>query len=347
MQDGRIEAEDDHATVAGFVALKPADAPAAGVELAHVERGGGSDLLLPGRVTPAANAQSTVGAPLDGTVVEMHVAAGSAVKRGSPVASIRSPDGASARAKLDTARAALEQAAARDRREATLYEEGATSRQNWEASRADRLMAEAEVRAAEGELIAMGSPSSSGVVIVRSQISGVIIHVATTPGAVLDDGDEIAAIADASQSELVFDAPPASVAAILVGAHIEGRGASGEVIEGEVVGVSPGAAGVGATVRAKVIGEAPPPGTIISGRLAAGTGDLHTVPSDAVQNIGGRAVVFVAESEGFRMRPVITGRVSVGRTEILSGLRDGETIAGTGAFLLKAELGKSEAEHDH
>jgi cobalt-zinc-cadmium efflux system membrane fusion protein len=344
-EHGEGEAEEAHAE--GFVALKPADAPAAGVELAHVERGGGADILLPGRIAPAANAQSTVGAPLDGTIVEMHVAAGSSVRRGSPIASIRSPDGAAARAELDSARAALDLAEAADRRDSSLFDQGAVSRQQWEATRAATLKAQADLRAAEAELAAMGSPSSAGIVVVRSPIAGAVMRISTAPGAVLDDGEEIAAIADASRTELVFDAPPASIGAIAVGAHIEGRGASGEVIEGEVTGVGPGVAGAGATVRARVIGRSPPPGTVISGRLAGGSGDVLTVPSDAVQTVEGRPVVFIAEAEGFRARPVIPGRVSSGRTEIIGGLEGDEQIAGTGAFLLKAELGKGDAEHGH
>jgi len=100
---GEEKYSDEHEE--GFVALKPADAPAAGVELAHVERGGGIDLLLPGRVAPAANAQAKVDAPLDGTIIEMHVAAGTIVAKGGPIASIRSPDGATAHAQLDAAKA--------------------------------------------------------------------------------------------------------------------------------------------------------------------------------------------------------------------------------------------------
>ncbi len=33
--------------------------------------------------------------------------------------------------------------------------------------------------------------------------------------------------------------------------------------------------------------------------------------------------------------------------EVVSGLKPGETIAVANTFLLKAELGKSEADHDH
>ena len=42
-----------------------------------------------------------------------------------------------------------------------------------------------------------------------------------------------------------------------------------------------------------------------------------------------------------------TGATAGGRTEILSGLTGSERIAGTGAFVLKAELAKGEAEHGH
>jgi cobalt-zinc-cadmium efflux system membrane fusion protein len=174
------------------------------------------------------------------------------------------------------------------------------------------------------------------------------MRISTAPGAVLDEGQEIAVIADPTRTELVFEAPPASAAGISVRSHIEGRGASGVVIEGEVTGVAPAIAGDGATVRARVIGAAPPPGTVISGRIAGGgAGDVLTVPSEAVQTVEGRPVVFIAEAEGFRARAVTPGRVSGNRTEIVSGLEGHEQIAGAGAFLLKAELGKGEAEHEH
>jgi len=55
--------EDKAEHVKGFVALKPADAPAAGVEFAQVERGGGIDFLLPDRVAVAVHAQSVVSPP--------------------------------------------------------------------------------------------------------------------------------------------------------------------------------------------------------------------------------------------------------------------------------------------
>lgn len=343
--EGEHEEEGEH--VEGFVALKPSDALAAGVELARVERGGGIDLLLPGHVAVAVNAQSTVAAPLDGTVVQVHVAAGTKVSRGTAIASILSPEGGAIRAQVDAAKASLEAAEALDARNKNLFEEGVIPRQEWETTRAATLTAQADVRAAESQAAAMGSPTSGGIAVIRSPIAGVVTRVAATPGAVLDDGMELATVADASKTELVFNAPPASIGLIVPGGRIEARWTGGESIEGEITGVAPGAAGVGGTVRAQIIGNAPPPGTVVSGRLVGASGNILTVPSEAVQTIEGAPSVFVAEAEGFRARTVIPGRASNGRTEIVSGLTGDEQIAGSGAFLLKAELGKGEAGHDH
>jgi len=337
--------EGEHAE--GFVALRPADAPAAGVQLAAVERGGGIDLVLPGRVAVAVNAQSVVAAPLDGMIVDIHVTVGATVARGAPIASIRSPEGGAIRADVDAAVAKLEAAEALNARNQNLYEQGVIPRQEWEATRAATLTAQAELRAAQAQAAAMGAPTTGGVATIRSPIAGVVTRIPVTPGSVLDDGMEIATVADASKTELVFDAPSASIDLIKPGAHLEARWTGGEPLVAEVIGVAPGLTTTGGTVRARVAGAIPPPGTVVSGRLVGGAGDMLTVPSEAVQTIEGAASVFVVEPEGFRVRAVTKGRTSNSRTEILSGLNGDEQIAGRGAFLLKAELGKGEAEHDH
>jgi cobalt-zinc-cadmium efflux system membrane fusion protein len=57
--------------------------------------------------------------------------------------------------------------------------------------------------------------------------------------------------------------------------------------------------------------------------------------------------VFVTEGGGFRARPITVGRQDSANVEVLSGIEFGETIAISNTFTLKAELGKSEAEHEH
>ena len=50
--------------------------------------------------------------------------------------------------------------------------------------------------------------------------------------------------------------------------------------------------------------------------------------------------------DGFEKRKVTVGRRDERAAEVLSGVEPGEQVAATGSFVLKAELGKSDAEHE-
>lgn len=74
------------------------------------------------------------------------------------------------------------------------------------------------------------------------------------------------------------------------------------------------------------------------------------VPESALQTVEGGPAVFVpveGEPNTFAVRPVTRG-VSVGDlVPIYSGLAAGELFVATGSFILKAELGKAGAAHEH
>ena len=61
--------------------------------------------------------------------------------------------------------------------------------------------------------------------------------------------------------------------------------------------------------------------------------------------VKGREVEFVKTAKGFQAVTVVTGKRGGGRIEIIDGVNPGAVIATKGAFLLKAEHGKGEAEH--
>jgi cobalt-zinc-cadmium efflux system membrane fusion protein len=72
-----------------------------------------------------------------------------------------------------------------------------------------------------------------------------------------------------------------------------------------------------------------------------------TVAADAVQTIETQPMVFKAVPGGFEATPVKIGR-SDGRTiEVLGGLKAGEQVASGNTFVLKSELGKDSAGHEH
>ncbi len=89
-----------------------------------------------------------------------------------------------------------------------------------------------------------------------------------------------------------------------------------------------------ATVELALSSEAPP---------------VLAVPEEAVVELEGKKLVFVAEGEsGFEPRPIQLGRTSGGLVEVVGGMKEGEHFAAKGAFVLKSELMKGEIEgHEH
>ncbi len=344
------EAHGEEAHAEGVVALTPEAAAKAGVSVVAVGRGGRAELTLPGRIAFAPGAEAVVDAPLPGQVMRVHAGVGERVSAGSPLVTLRSPEGAASRATTEAAEASAEAARAALRRDRSLFEQGYVARARLDITEAEARRAEAELRAARARVGAYGTPGADGLVVVRSPVAGVVTRMTTAPGQVLHEEDqEVAAVADARRLELAFEAPPQAAALLGLGARVEARTGDGRTAAGTVVAVAPANASGVVVIRARIDGAAPPAGTIVSARLmtaSAATSGLLTVPSDAVQTVEGRPSVFVVERGAFHARPVTTGAVSGGRTEITSGLNGSERIAGTGAFLLKAELAKGEAGHE-
>ncbi|MGH7271055.1 MAG: efflux RND transporter periplasmic adaptor subunit, partial [Polyangiaceae bacterium] len=79
-------------------------------------------------------------------------------------------------------------------------------------------------------------------------------------------------------------------------------------------------------------------------RVAAGSGDeakapTLVVPRDALTEIGGRQALFVREPDGdFELHDVVLGDASLGKVQIVSGLREGEQVVVEGVFTLKSAV---------
>jgi cobalt-zinc-cadmium efflux system membrane fusion protein len=71
------------------------------------------------------------------------------------------------------------------------------------------------------------------------------------------------------------------------------------------------------------------------------------VAPEAVQTYRDGSVVFAQYGDQFEVRPLELGRGDGQWVEVVKGLSAGEQYAARGSFVLKAELGKSGATHDH
>lgn len=72
-----------------------------------------------------------------------------------------------------------------------------------------------------------------------------------------------------------------------------------------------------------------------------------TIPLTALQTAGTEDVVFVVSGEKYTQRPVRLGKRDARRVEVLAGLKPGESVVTEQSFLIKADIEKSTAEHDH
>ncbi|HTJ64184.1 MAG TPA: efflux RND transporter periplasmic adaptor subunit [Alphaproteobacteria bacterium] len=89
------------------------------------------------------------------------------------------------------------------------------------------------------------------------------------------------------------------------------------------------------------------PGLFVTGEVALDEVQVPlTVETKALQTIDGNPAIFVREGNRFELRKITTGRSDRERTEILSGLKAGESYATANSFVIKAELGKSSVEEE-
>jgi membrane fusion protein, heavy metal efflux system len=90
------------------------------------------------------------------------------------------------------------------------------------------------------------------------------------------------------------------------------------------------------------------PGLFVTGALLLdGMTAAAAIRNEALQTVDGKTIVFVKVKDGFEARQVELGASDGRMTEVLFGVVAGDRYAGAGSFVLKAELGKSEAAHEH
>jgi cobalt-zinc-cadmium efflux system membrane fusion protein len=90
------------------------------------------------------------------------------------------------------------------------------------------------------------------------------------------------------------------------------------------------------------------PGLFVTARLILSAKQAPVVVrNSAIQTLDNRNVVFVRSGSKFEARDVELGSRDPEQVEILFGVADGETYAGKNSFVVKAEIGKGAAAHEH
>lgn len=205
----------------------------------------------------------------------------------------------------------------------------------------------------QGETLAtVESNESLQTYPVGSPLAGVVTMRNANPGE--QSGDKMLfTVADLSSVWVELSLFPRDVAKVRVGQTVRVQSAEAGLQEdGKVVYVAPLGSSSSQTLTARVLLDNSDrkwaPGLYVTADVTLAESQVAlAIRSEAVQTMEDGSVVFVRGNEGFEPRPVKLGRSDGELTEILEGVKTGETYVAANSFILKAELGKGSAEHGH
>lgn len=315
-------------------------------------------LALMGEVKLDQDRSVVVTPRLAGVVQAVRANAGDRVQRGQVLAIVTSPALADQRAELLAAQKRLALARQTHDREKQLWEGKISAEQDFLAARQTLQEAEITVENLRQKLAALGAAGAAGTqglaqLEIRAPIAGVIVDKKLSVGEALKEDAAIFQLADLSSVWVELVVPAQDLARLQTGAQARVKATAFDA-EGEgrlsYVGALVGEQTRSATARVVLANPKGVwrPGLPVNVTLSHGETDVAVaVTADAVQTLEGRTVVFARRGEQFDVVAVKTGRTDGRHIEIVQGLPAGERYAAKNSFLVKAELGKSEAEHAH
>lgn len=356
------EKHEDHGDEGGHeeggLKLSPEQIAASGIIVAKVQAGNLShEVSVPGKIVADANRMAEIVPKVSGVVIEALKNLGDTVEQGEVMAKIESREMAEAVAEYQAASRSAELARTTYNREKTLWEKKVTAEQDYLSAR--NIWQEAQIRLdlskqkmqALGYMPTKNDKSAPRYHEMKSPISGRVVGRELTLGEFVDTSHTAYIVADLSVLWVETAIAPDDLSFVQEGQEAIVQGGN-KKDTGKLIFVSPVIDPDTRSAKA-----------IIEIQNAEGkwrSGDYATaliatsqqeagaiVPKSAIQTIEGKSFVFVRTQEGFEKREVIVGRADSQNVEISSGLTEGEDVATSNTFTLKAEAGKSEAEHSH
>ena len=353
---------EEHGGENSQVVATPEQIKAAAIEVAPVTATPlTGEVIASGQIVPATQGQAHVTARTDGVVVRLLRQLGDPVTAGTPLAILDSRDIADAQARYLQAGRTYELARASFAREETLWQQKVTARADYDqakaaldAARIDRDLAAQQLRALGIPADRIGRASDLRLIEVRAPVAGRVTQVNVTPGEYVSADKELFQVANQRVVWAELLVPARDLPRVRQGQRVEitPQGEAHAHV-GRIQFLSPAIDPASGAAKA-VVTLPNPDGELAIGRLV--TGHIATardgrsgimVPKSALQEVGGRTVVFVRNQRGFEVRPLTVAPGTSERVTVLAGLKPGERIAVENSFILKAELGKSEAEHEH
>ena len=355
--DSKAEAHSE-----GEMSLSPTQLVEQGIQLARVGQGSVSQVAsIAGKLVVNTDQQAHVSPNFNGHVERVNVALGQSVQKGQTLAVLTVPELIDQQANLQMAQSNLQLASQDYQREKQLWNQGVSAKQDYQRAENAFRQAQISVQSLRNRIRALGGvASSNGQFAIKAPISGVISQKDIVVGENVQLADQLFVIEQLKDLWLEFNVSAQQAQSLKAqqqirfetlpdresySAIIESITTQADVQTGRLV------------VRAKVTSQATAlrPNVMVNVMLESGQSKTVTrVLKQAVQMIEGKTSVFVVEQSNakavhFKAQPVVLGQSSSDGQwlEVISGLAEGMQYASQGSFLLKSELEKGEAAHEH
>jgi cobalt-zinc-cadmium efflux system membrane fusion protein len=209
-------------------------------------------------------------------------------------------------------------------------------------------------RVRRGQVLArVESSESLQTYSVTAPISGVITVKNVNPGQITGNGEPMLEIGDPSQLHAEFFLYPRDAERVRVGQRVEVRSLTGDSrVNAVIEAILPAADVLSQTLVAHVHLPAGSgnwrPGLGVEGSVQVGSGEVPlAVYTRALQPFRDFTVVYAKVGNTYEVRMLDLGRRTDEWTEVLGGLEPGTEYVVDGAFLIRADIEKSGASHDH
>lgn len=313
-------------------------------------------LRLTGAVAYNAFKTTPVFSAIGGPVHELLVTPGQTVEKGQPLLTVNSPDYSMARSAYLKARDAFLLADKFYNRANDLYSHGAIAESDFQQAESNRTQAQADLQASEDALRVLGitdpesliknPPKATAQVPVLAPVSGEIVERLVGPGQLLQAGaTQVFTISDMSSVWVLVNVYQSDMAYVHLGDSVDVNTDSyAQIFHGKISYIAPALDPSTRTLQARIVTENPGKklkkdmyvtATVNAGAIV----NALTVPDAAVlRDTENRPFVYVqstTKQNEFARRLVELGGTRAGRTQITSGIKEGEHVVGDGSLFLQ------------
>lgn len=323
-------------------------------------------LTFPGQITFNENKVTHIVASVSGSVKEIFKGLGESTKVGEALATLQSREMAGAKSAYISAHRNLALKKDLFERSEKLWKKKIKSEVDFIQARNIYEDAKIELEQDKQKLLALSmtevqiknlpeQKTPLNIYTIDSPIEGKIIERHVTLGEVISSDKQVFVVANLDTVWVNLAIPADDLMKIKKDQKVDIFANKGELIcSGNIMYVSPVINDESRTGRAVIQLENPKneihPGDFIKAQVVTSENSaLLSLPSSAVHRMDGKFVVFTKSKENtFEAKVInIKGSDKGEFIEIIDGLKERDEIVIKNTFFLKAELGKSEAEHSH